>query len=266
MTFASTFDTARNLVQLVIDGRDTGWSTATSVTVTRTVAGASPVPVRGSVAVAVVGGVLLSSDNEAPMDSAVTYAATAVGDDDPVALSGTVETTGAAWGLWVKVPGRADLNCRVPLRDFGQVTRQTQGGSWQVPGGQRVAESSGLAQASSTLEVATRTPGQLAALAAVLEGAPGGVVLLQTGQPAEPELPSGYYQVTSWSTSNPGRARSDVSGWRVHTLTVDQVAMPAGDATGFSGMTYNQVADRFATYQDLLDGVPTYLDLATGSY
>jgi len=266
MGLTPTFYPQQNLVQLVLDGTGTGWSTATAATITRSVAGGSPVPVRGVERRPVVGGVLVWSDNEAPMDTSVVYAATGVGFDGPVPLTATVETTGAAWGLWVKAPGRADLNVRVALRDFGQTTRQVQGGSWQIPGGQRVAESSGLAQVSSTIEVATRAPAEHDALRAVLEAAPGGVVLLQTGQPAEPELPSSYYQVTSWSTSNPGRARSDVSGFRVHTLAVDRVAMPAGDSTGFSGVSHDVIAATFPSHQAIKDAGLTHLDLAMGSW
>jgi hypothetical protein len=266
MAFTATFYPGSNLVQLVLDGAGTGWSTATAVTITRSVADASPVPVRGVEARPVVGGVLVWSDNEAPMDASVVYAATAVGPDSPVALTANVATTGAAWGLWIKAPGRADLTCRVSLRDLGQTSRQAQGGSWQIPGGQRVAESSGLAQVSSSIEVATKSPGQLAALAAVLEAAPGQVVLLQTGSPAEPELASGYYQVTGWTTSTPGRARSDVSAWRVHTLTVDQVAMPAGDSTGFSGVSHDVIAATFASHQAIADAGLTHLDLALGRW
>jgi hypothetical protein len=266
MGFTATFYPGSNLVQLVLDGTGTGWSTATAVTITRSVAGASPVPVRGVEARPVVGGVLVWSDNEAPMDAAVSYVATAVGPDTPVALTATVETTGATWGLWVKAVGRADLTCRVSLRDFGQTTRSAQGGSWQIPGGQRVAESSGLAQVSSSIEVATKSPAAFAALVAVLDAAPGQVVLLQTGQPAEPELPSGYYQLTSFSTSNPGRARSDVSAWRVHTLGVDQVAMPAGDSTGFSGVSHDVIAATFPSHQAIKDAGLTHLDLALGNW
>jgi hypothetical protein len=265
MALTAVFDPDRNLVQLATDGTDDGWDTATSATITRTVAGASPVPVRGIEAAALVGGVLVSSDNEAPMDAAVTYVATAVGPDSPVTLTAVVSTAGAEWGLWLKAPGRADLNLLAGSADTGDRARSNIGGVYDIPGGQRVAQFAGFAGLTTSLVVTTETAAQSAALLALLTQAPGGVLLIQSGQPSS-DLPSDYYAVTGFSHSNPGGMRSDRLGLRQHTLQIAASAMPPGDSTGFAGATYDVVAATFATYQDLADQVPTYLDLAMGSW
>ncbi|MFC8732185.1 hypothetical protein ACFT5B_06985 [Luteimicrobium sp. NPDC057192] len=264
MSLTATFYPASNLVQLVLDGAGTGWSTVTAVTITRSVAGGSPVPVRGVEPRPVVGGVLVWSDNEAPQDATVTYVATGVGPDSPAALTATVSTTGAEWGLWLKPPGRADLNARLHFRDAGDMTQDDVGGSWTIPGGGRVSESSGLAPLTTTITGTVRSAGDLAAVRSAVAQTPGRILLLQTGKPEE--LPSGYYHVTSISQSNPANLRTDLYPRRIVTLQVEAVDMPAGDSTGFAGTTYDVVAASFATYQDLANRVPTYLDLAMGSW
>ncbi|GMA26206.1 hypothetical protein GCM10025864_39650 [Luteimicrobium album] len=264
MALTPTFYPDRNLVQLVLDGAGTGWSTATAATITRSVAGASPVPVRGVERRPVVGGVLVWSDNEAPMDASVVYAATGVGPDTPVALTGTAATTGAAWGLWLKPPGRADLNCRVGLLDAGDMGQDDVGGSWTIPGGGRVSESAGLAPLTTTLSVQVDDADGLAAVRAAITQAPGRVLLLQTGQPEE--LPSGYYHVTSVSQANPGQLRSDLLGYRTLSIQVEAVDMPAGDSTGFSGVSHAVIAATFASHQEIKDRGLTHLDLATGNW
>lgn len=260
---AAAFDLQRNLVTLQTIGSAWPRPVAT-VSVTRTVAGAGTVPVRDLTHKTIVGGVLLWSDNEAPLDAEVTYSVT--GHDSaglPVATSMVmVSTVGAEWGLWVKAPGRADLNCVVGFRSAGTIARTSLGGSYTVPGGPRISESAGLAPLTATLEVSTRTTVQTAALSAVLEQAPGQVVLLQTGAPEE--IASGYYWVTSWSLDNPTRLRSDLAALRHHSLAVEQVAMPAGRGTGHVGASHESIAATYASHLEIADAVSSHLDLAMG--
>ena len=264
MGLTATFYPEQNLVQLVLDGAGTGWSTATAVTITRSVAGASPVPVRGVEARPVVGGVLVWSDNEAPMDATVTYVATGVGPDTPATLTATVSTTGAEWGLWLKPPGRADLNVLVGFISAGEMAEEDQGGDWDIPGGGRVAESSGLSLITTTLTVQVDDAQQLAAVRSTVRLTPGRVLLLQTGAPEE--LPSSYYRVGSISQDNPGGLRSDLLGYRTVSIPVKQVNMPAGDSTGFSGVSHDVIAATFPSHQAIKDAGLTHLDLALGNW
>jgi hypothetical protein len=264
MALTATFYPGSNLVQLVLDGAGTGWSTVTKATITRSVAGGSPVPVRGVEARPVVGGVLVWSDNEAPQDATVTYTATGVGPDSPVTQTATVETTGAEWGLWLKPPGRADLNCRVHFRGAGDMGQDDVGGSWTIPGGGRVSESSGLAPLTTAITATVRSADELAAARSAIAQAPGRVLLLQTGQPEE--LPSGYYHVTSVSQSNPANLRTDLYPRRILTLQVEAVDMPAGDSTGFSGVSHDVIAATFPSHQAIKDAGLTHLDLALGRW
>jgi hypothetical protein len=235
------------------------------VTITRTVAGASPVPVRGAESRPVVNGVLVWSDNEAPQGATVTYTATGSGPDGaPTPLTATVSTVGAAWGLWVKAPGRADLNCRVGFKSAGDMGRTSLGGSYTVPGGKRFSESAGLAPLTTSIEVVTRTPAEFAALRDVLEQATGQELFLQTGQPEE--LPSGYYWCSAWTPANPTGLRSDLQAYRTHTLQLEQVAMPAGGSAGFAGTSHDVIAETFGTHQAIKTAGLSHLDLALGKF
>lgn len=263
MALTATFVPSGAYVQLVSDGD--GVDTATSVTVTRSVPGVDDMVVRGLDGRPVVGGVVVFSDNEAPLDATVTYTAAWATDDGVFAAqTATVTTTGAAWGLWVKAPGRADLNVQVGFSDAGDLSQTVQGGSWDIPGGGRVSESSGMALITTSLALTVRTVAQLAALRAVISQAPGSALLLQTGQPEE--LPSGYYQVTGISQGNPTHLRSDMQAYRTVTLNVSAVQVPAGDATGFAGVTHDVIAASFASHQAIVDADLTHLDLALGDW
>lgn len=255
------FDPQRNLVTLQTVG--TAWPRpVATVSVTRTVAGAGTVPVRDLTRKTIVGGVLLWSDNEAPLDSEVTYSVTGYDEWGEAAATSTVavSTTGAEWGLWVKAPGRADLNVRATLSRIGDITSATNGASYQVPNGPRIAEHAGVAWDTFDLDLDTYDATGAGALGALL-GATR-ILLLQTGSPEEIE--SGYYRVIRSVRSNPAQVRIDEVGLRRFTLEVERVAMPAGRGTGHVGASHESIAATYASHLEIADAVSSHLDLAMG--
>ncbi|MCZ2261591.1 hypothetical protein [Isoptericola sp. QY 916] len=274
-TLTATWDPERCLVVLVVDG--SSWpEEASRVRITRQAGAALAVPVRGLDDVTAPGGTVIWSDNEAPTEVLVTYTAVALNAaGDPIATStATVQTDlpERLWGAWLKIPGRPEMTVRAKVRSVGDMARETLGGSWDIPGGPTIAQSgagalaqsAGMGALTTSLELSTYSPGELAALQRTIRQTPGQVVLIQTGQPEE--LPSGYYQVQSMSTSNPTGKRSDLQPLRVTTLTLKEATVPAGPASGWTGTTLADVRDAFPTLQDFVDADLTFLDLATGAW
>jgi len=272
----ATWDPERCLVVLVVDGSNWWPAGVTRVRITRKAGDELTVPVRGLEDVTAPGGSVVWSDNEAPTDASVKYTAVAMNDAGASlwATTSTVQTLlpDRLWGAWVKVPGRPEMTVRAKVRTVGDMARETLGGSWDIPGGPTIAQSgagalaqsAGIGALTTTLELSTYSPGDLAALQRAVRQAPGQVVLIQTGQPEE--LPSGYYQVQSMSTSNPAGRRSDLQPLRVTTLTLKEAAVPAGPASGWTGTTLGDVRDAFPTLQAIVDAELTLLDLATGAW
>ncbi|GAA1995601.1 hypothetical protein GCM10009718_36950 [Isoptericola halotolerans] len=275
----ANFDPQRNLVNLVVHGEN--WffpESPVEMTILRSTPAQVATPVRGAERVLAPGGTLVWSDNEAPMGVEVRYRAEGFysSGGSHVSAQAIVPMMGAAWGLWVKVPGRPELTTRVEVNLAPEQSRETLGGYWQITGavtqagfqevsGPTLAQSAGMgALMIPDLEVTTYSPAELSALQRAVRQAPGQVVLLQSGQPEE--IPSGYYQVQSMSTTNPAGMRSDLQPLRRTRLSLVEVSTPAGPATGWSGATYGDVADAFATYQDIVDADVSYLDLATGNF
>jgi hypothetical protein len=241
------------------------------VSVYRSVDGGSRIAVRGAEMAAAPGGTFVWSDNEAPLDASVTYTVEGYVGGQLVGMSSvTVQTVGAKWGAWLKVPGRPELTTLATVRSVGDQSRATLGGAWQIPGGPQIsqsgagalAQSAGMGALAAELVLTTKSPSDLAALQRAVRQAPGQVVLIQTAQPEE--LPSGYYFVSGMSTANPTNLRSDLQPLRWTTLALTEAVMPAGPASGWTGVTYTDVANAFETYQDLDDSGLSYLDLATG--
>jgi len=271
-----TFDPERVAVQIEVDG--SAWpmgSDVQRVTIVRSPAGQGAIPVRDLERRAAAGGTLLWVDNEAPLGVDVLYSCTgydSLGDAVDPPSEVTVSTTGAADGLWVKIPGRADMVTRVGLQDVGEMTRATLGGSWQVPGGVAIAQSAaaslaqsaGLGSLSTRLQVLTRDAGQTAALWQIIGQAPGQVVLLQT-VPQPEELPSGYYQVANPSQGTLA-VRADLYGKRPFFLPITEAVMPAGSGTGLFGATHDDIAQSFSSHTEIAATVASHLELAQGAW
>lgn len=260
--FEASFEASQNLVRLVVDGGM--WPAPVSrLTITRSSAGAPTEPVRTANGVAAAGGWFLGVDDGAPMDTPCTYTVTGMNDWGEVVTttSVVVATTGAEWGLWLKSPGRPQLTCLVTFRGVGDRDAPTQGGIYQVPGGDAIAQWSGIDAESFTVEVATDTQAATARLDALLRAER--VLLVQSGQPEE--IPSGYYFAAKAPRSNPGQMRSDEEPYRVTALDLTRTTAPVGEGQGFTGTTYETVRQTFATYADVLAGAATYFDVLEGT-
>jgi hypothetical protein len=234
------------------------------VLIERSSPGVATEPVRTANGAPAAGGWFLGADDAAPMDTTCTY--TVSGLDQYGGLvatsSVTVETTGAAWGPWLKAPGRPQLTVQVPLAQVGDVASPTQGGAYQVPGGGSVPQWSGTDTDALAVSLLPRDESEVARLTALLRAER--VLLIQTGEPAEPLLPSGYYFVEGVGRSNPAQVRVDVYGRRVFALQLTATSAPAGAGQGFTGTTYETVRQTYATYQDVVDGNATYFDVYAG--
>lgn len=260
------FDTTRNLVMLTVDGGmwPAELGVVDSITITRSSPGEGTVPVRDIINRRAAGGWLIGSDNEAPMDSDITYTVTGYDQNgwELGSASVGVATTGAAWGVWLKAAGRAQLTARVPLRAVGDQSSDTQGGVYQIPnGGDAVAQFSGVDAIATSLVLFARTTEQVAALESLL--AQERTLLVQTGQPEE--FQSGWWHVHSVSRQNPAQVWSNVFAGRVFTLSMTRTQAPAGAGRIFTGTTYETVRQSSATYQDVLNQNPTYLDVQMGA-
>lgn len=261
------YDPARAAVVLTVDGGM--WPSAvTHITMTRTPLGGATVEVRGLVQRRVEGGWYIGSDHEMPLDTDVEYTVTGYSSlgAEVATETSTVSTVGASWGLWLKAAGQGDLTLLAQLRDRGESSSATIGGTYQVHGGPEVAQWSGVAGERITLTLQTRTAAADAALTRLLTTTR--VLLIQSGQPSEfgDVSGSGWWFVQNKAQGNPSRTRSDVYAVRQHTLQLVATTVPAGDGVLSTGQTYSTVYGNFATYQAIVDDVPTYGDLLTGAY
>lgn len=259
----ASFEASQNLVRLVVDGGM--WPAPVSrLTITRSSAGRPTEPVRTADNVAAAGGWFLGADDAAPMDASCTYTVAGLSDwgETVATASVVVETAGAAWGLWLKAPGRPQLTCQVPLAQVGDVSSPTQGGVYQVPSGDAIPQWSGTDADALAVTLLPRDDREVARLTALLRAER--TLLIQTGAPAEPLLPSGYYFASGVGRSNPTQVRLDVYGRRLFVLQLTATGAPVGEGQGFTGTTYETVRQTFATYQDLKDANATHFDVQQG--
>ena len=235
----------------------------TNITITRQVTGQEDLPVRGVESLAVLGGYFVGSDPEAPLESSVTYrvdgylAAVFV-----QSATATVDTTGAVRGLWLKVPGDPSATVRCAVIAVGDVSSPTIGGIYQIIGGgavsQAVASWSGISadQLGVTLQV---EPGDaLTRVRAALEASR--VLLIQPVNVQD--VDAGWYFVGNVSRSNPGQYDSYL--YRLVSLGLTRVGVPAGDGQGIPGWSCAAVLDTYATCTLMLAAKATCFDLLQG--
>jgi len=261
--FTATFDPAWATVRLVVDG--SLWSSAVDhVTITRLITGSPDVPVRGVQSLAVVGGTFVGSDPEAPLGSTVSYRV----DGYLAAVfvqSATiaVNTTGAANGLWVKVPGDPSATLKANLRAISDITSPTVGGVYQIVGGgavsQTVASWSGVESDQGSVSVSVEHPTGTGRLRAALGAAR--VLLLQPV--GSTDLDAGFYFVDNVTRSNPAQIEAFSQRW--FNLGVQRVGIPAGDGQGIPGWTCAAVLDTYATITIMLAAQATCFDLLQGA-
>ena len=260
--FTATFDPAWATVGLVVDGSLWG-SAVDHITITRQVAGGGDIHVRGVESLAVLGGYFVGSDPEAPLESTVTYRIdgylAAVFVQSAIV---TVDTTGAANGLWVKVPGDPSSTVRANLRSVSDIASPTIGGVYQIVGGgavsQSVASWSGIESDQGSVSISVAHPAGTERLRAALSAAR--VLLLQPV--GSTDLDAGFYFVDGVSRSNPAQIEAFSQRW--FALGVQRVGIPVGDGQGIPGWTCAAVLDTYATCAVMLAAKATCFDLLQG--
>lgn len=234
---------------------------ASYVIVTREAEGEPPVTMGTGGPIGAPGGWYVGSDNTAPMNAAVRYSATVLdANGTPIQTSQvTVETFGAEWGLWLKDPADAGRNVLVEWRGIGSRSRATQGAQYSPPGSPfAIVEWDGVAPEETSIQVATRTSTETAALDTLLSKAR---VLYVQSDPAE--LPTGYYYLPTDERENPAQVVDTVEGYRVTTIPLVRSDAPVGDDAPYTGgPTFASVRDQYATFGELRDEVPSFLLLA----
>ncbi|MDQ2624256.1 MAG: hypothetical protein M3Y20_03745 [Actinomycetota bacterium] len=262
--FEATFDPAWAAVNLIVDGGM--WPSAVaSITIARQVAGVPDVPVRGVDSLAVVGGYFVGSDSEAPLESPVTYQLTGYAANGTVVkvVVVAVDTTGAADGLWVKVPGRPSLTVCTRFRELGDIQSATIGGTYQILGAGTVAQTTaqwgGISADRTRVGLTTGRGAHTARLDEALRTAR--VVLLQPV--GTTDLPPGWYYVSTVTRSNPGGFEEFAERW--WSLDVERTETPAGDGRGIPGVSWQSVLDTYPTWTSVLADVDTWFDLQLGA-
>lgn len=257
------FDPEWAAVSIVVDGGM--WPSAVdTITITREVAGQPPIDVRGVQRLAVVGGYFVGSDSEAPLGVEVTYTLTGYAANGTVVkvVSCAVETTGAAPGLWVKVPGRPSSTVLVRFRELGEIQSDTIGGTYQILGGGTVAQTTaqwgGVAADRGKIGVTTRRGTHTAQLREALDQ--GRVLLLQPV--GLTDLDAGWYFVSAARRWNPGEFEEFAERW--WSLDVERTEVPAGDGQGVPGVTWQTVIDTYSTWAALIGSVNSWFDLQRG--
>ncbi len=257
----AVFDPAWASVRLIVDGGM--WpSTVASITVTRSVPGVPMIGVRGIDHLAVVGGSLITSDIEMPLDSSVTYSATGYSAAGAIVktASATVGTSGAACGAWLKVAGRPNLTCHSVLRGVSEVESSTQGGVYDVAGGGgiAVAEVAGVNADRLALTIGSLTTQQTNAIRAVIEH--HRIVLIQScsHQPFD----SGWYFIES--SKRALRGGTALLPGRDFTLQLVRTGIPSGAGQGIAGWSWAGVQNTYPDWAAVTANNPSWFDLMQG--
>lgn len=260
VVLVAAFTASTASVELTVDG-STWSSTPATVTVTRMATGGVSESVRGLVSRAVIGGYLVATDHEMPLNSTVTYSITGYSSAGAViqTAQASVSTAVTAVGVWVKAPGRPDLSRLCKPASVGEINSATVGGVYQILGGGAVAvaQFSGVAPESFQLVLRTDAGAETDALRTLL--AEYRVVLLQPV--GVDDIDAGWYFIGQANRSNPGGFND--FAFRYTTINPVATRVPAGQAGG-STWTYGAVASTYATYGDVKAAYPSYFDLAQG--
>src|SRR5699024_4372943 len=187
-------------VHLIVDGGM--WpSPVSQLRIERSAAGEATVPVRGVEMIWAPGGGYVGTDHEMPINSLVEY--TVYGYDKKGDLvdqaTAVVDTPTPKTTLYLKAPGNADLTQKPILRGVGGITSATRGGAYQIAGGGALGQDAGGDTRRVTVTVGTRDAGEAQALEGLLSVAR--TLLVQDGNP-EPEIPNGWWTVSSWERTN----------------------------------------------------------------
>lgn len=251
------FDPQIAAVTVTVDG--TEWSsTVNRVLVQRNATGAwEPIRGYGSGSRAAGGGSAVASDNEMPLHSTVQYRVQGYNGTTLVqTLTGSVSTEVAECLSFLKKAGDVNATVRVEQHDTVVIDSSTQGGVYDVAGGQSIAVAAwaGVNADRFTFTAQTSTTAETAALLALLKTR---VLLFQ---PCMHEFyPPGWYFIESVN-----RALRDAPllnpGFR-WTLSLVRTSVPSGDSASVAGKSYLAVRAAYPTYADLTG---TYFDVLAG--
>lgn len=234
----------------------------TTVTASRSVPGGTAELVRGVISKPVVGGYLVATDHEMPLNTLVSYTVAGYSAGGVLVSSATavVDTTCPDVGVWVKAPGRPDLTVLCIPADLGEIGTATVGGVYQVIGGGSVAVSQfgGIAPTTAQLVLRTDAGQHTRRLRALLDVAR--VVLLQPV--GLDDLDAGWYFASQANRSNPGKFNAFT--FRYTTLNLTAVRPPAGQQGG-AVWTYASVKGAYATYAAVKAAKASYFALTQGA-
>lgn len=239
----AVFDPERARVDLRCDSGD--WASATDrVTFQRRIASGAWETLPGFEAIPAAGSYALAVDTEMPLDSVVEYRALNRAGT-PSTSTVSVDTSGAEWGLWVKVRGSHDRTQRVNWSRVGAISEEALGGIYQVHGGPAVAQFDGTSAEEVELEVWTE--GRLAYLALRDLFKTDRRVFLQTAEPKEIE--DGWWFAERVTYTNPDqKVTSEINDVRFATMLLRRIEAPAGALGGAVGTTYAAVRVQYLTY------------------
>ncbi len=254
------FDTRWASVRFTILG--TAWPLEVSrITIHRS-KGRQPVRIRGGDARA-VGGFLVISDNEAPLDSVVSYTVRGYSAADVLVktVSLSVPTTGAEPGIWLKLAGDPNATSHANQKAISDVISATQGGIYQVAGGQGVGVGvyGGRDATEFGLTLQVLTTDKDAAIANTFRK--GRIVLLQHVSKIAP-FEAGWYFIKQVSRAL--FAQADGVEGAIWSIEVAATTRPSGDSAGVAGVSYALLTARYPTYADMKATGLTYFELAQG--
>src|SRR5699024_4504800 len=130
-----------------------------------------------------------------------------------------------------------------------------------IAGGGALSQSAGADTRRVSITVGTRDAGEARSLEGLLDVAR--TILLQDGN-REPEIPNGWYFVSSWGRDNAAQLGFGTFDYRTYTLELTATAMPAGVGVRTTGTTWGALMSECETWQDVLDTYPTWLDVVLG--
>lgn len=257
-TVAATGDdtNARTRLVVTIDGTQ-----ASMVEVQRSVdGGATWVDVRGASRILVAGNTLILYDYESPNGEPAGWRAQAirptVNGDIASAWSSTATATWSSPYTWLKNIRNPSLSRSIRFARMPDLDFDRQQGVHQILDETYPVVISGVLQAAAgELQLLTATLAERDAVKTLLSGS---VVLVQP--PASHGVGSRYWSCGKVSDRRVVRVAG--VAYRHLVTPATEVAPPADTGIdGFVGLTYQDVADTYATYAALLAAVPTYGDL-----
>lgn len=259
---SATWNPAWGAVHLVVDPGMWPEQTVQRIRIERTSASEGTVPVRGIENLPAPGGGYVGTDHEAPINETVQYTVYGYDASGQLVDSSTavVKPEAGPCTLYVKAPGRPDMTMTPKFTGRDRLGSATRGGVYQIAGGGAVAQDGGADTTTATITVRTQTAGEARGLEGLL--ATARTILIQHG--GEPEIPAGWWFVSSWEQANPAGKSFDVFSKRDYRLTLQATRRPAGVGVQFTGTTWGALIASHSTWQDVIDAYPTWLDVILG--